>query len=197
MAVDNVSKCQFVRRPWIWLLRVRHRKGYGVHSPSAYAFLRGVVYEAGAYYAYADLDRLHPWWQRWLHLYPVRCRRLLFRLANYIHPGTICMFGERPIEEAYMAAAVPSATIVHEWPTAPCELCFVAREALSQLTLPLSPMAKGGMLIVEGIHADATARDRWRDIQQDPQTVITYDLYTYGLVFFDSTKHPQHYIVNF
>jgi len=96
-----------------------------------------------------------------------------------------------------MTAAVPSATVVHEMPTAPCELCFVAREALSQLTLPLSPMAGGGMLIVEGIHTDAAALDRWRDIQQDPQVVITYDLYTYGLVFFDSTKHPQHYIVNF
>lgn len=197
MAADNVSKCQLVRRPWVWLLRVRHRKGYGVHSPSAYAFLRGVVYESSTYYAYAELDRLHPWWQRWLHLYPVRCRRLLFRLANFVHPETICILGKRPIEEAYMRAAVPSATIVHEAPAAHGELWFVAREALSQLTLPLPPMAEGGLLIVEGIHADAAALDRWRAIQQDPQTVITYDLYTYGLVFFDSTKHPQHYIVNF
>lgn len=197
MAADNVSKCQLVRRPWIWLLRVRHRKGYGVHSPSAYAFLRGVVYESGTYYAYAELDRLHPWWQRWLHLYPVRCRRLLFRLANYVHPSTILILGERPIEEAYMRAAVPSATIVHQAPTAPGELWFVARESLSALPMPLPPMAENGMLIVEGIHTDAAARDRWRAIQQDPQTVITYDLYTYGIVFFDSTKYPQHYIVNF
>lgn len=206
MAADNVSKCQLVRRPWIWLLRVRHRKGYGVHSPSAYAFLRGVVYESGTYYAYAELDRLHPWWQRWLHLYPVRCRRLLFRLANYVHPSTILILGERPMEEAYMRAAVPSAKIEKLCPISPIgpisprgpiDLLFVAREALSQLTLPLPPMAENGMLIVEGIHADAAARDRWRAIQQDPQTVITYDLYTYGLVFFDSTKYPQHYIVNF
>ena len=197
MAADNVSKCQLVRRPWVWLLRVRHRKGYGVHSPSAYAFLRGVVYESSTYYAYAELDRLHPWWQRWLHLYPVRCRRLLFRLANFVHPGTILILGERPIEEAYMRAAVPLATIVHDAPPAHGELWFVARESLSVLPTPLPPMTEDGMLIVEGIHADAAALDRWRAIQQDPQTVITYDLYTYGLVFFDSTKHPQHYIVNF
>ena len=192
-----LSKCQFIRRPWVWLLRVRHRKGYGVHSPSAYAFLRGVVYETAAYYAYAELDRLHPWWQRYMLSYSLTCRRLLFRLANYIHPRTICILGSVPIEKAYLTAAVPTADVVQTLDATSPELIFVAREALAQLPQPLPKMAATGMLIVEGIYADAASHDRWRAICQDPQTVITYDLYTYGLVLFDRTKHPQHYIVNF
>ena len=192
-----LSKCQFIRRPWVWLLRVRHRKGYGVHSPSAYAFLRGVVYEQGCYYAYAQLDALHPWWQRHLLRYPLTCRRLLFRLANYIHPRTICILGERPTEAAYLKAAVPTAEVVKTLGMEPQEFVFVAQEALKQLPQPLPEMAATGMLVVEGIHADAASIDRWRAIRRDPQSVITYDLYTYGLVFFDRTKHPQHYIVNF
>ena len=50
--------------PWIWLKRFRHRRGYGVHSPFAFAFLTDVVYERNAYYAYHELDASLAWWQR-------------------------------------------------------------------------------------------------------------------------------------
>ena len=42
--------------PLVWLMRFRHRCGYGVHSPFAFNFLTGVVYERTPYYAYARLD---------------------------------------------------------------------------------------------------------------------------------------------
>ena len=76
-----------IHHPLIWLKRLPHRKGYGVHSPFAYNFLRDVVYESNHYYAYEDIEHhlKGNWWQR-------RCQRkrerLLFRLRNWC--------GERP-----------------------------------------------------------------------------------------------------
>ncbi len=195
-----MSNCQFIRRPWIWFLRFRHRKGYGVHSPSAYAFLRGVVYEGGEYYAYERLNRLHPWWQRWLLRYPITCRRLLFRLANEVHPATIAITGDRPLERTYMSAAVPSAewiTVAADQKLPSADLLFITADALPTLALPLPPMPSTGMLVAEGIHANAAARAAWNNILRDAQSIVSYDLYTYGIVRFDNTKHQQHYIVNF
>lgn len=33
-----------IKRGWVWLKRIRHRKGYGVHSPFAYDFITRVIY---------------------------------------------------------------------------------------------------------------------------------------------------------
>ena len=38
-------------RPLRWLLRFRKRCGYGIHSPFAFQFVTGVIYEKGAYFA--------------------------------------------------------------------------------------------------------------------------------------------------
>lgn len=182
---------RLVRRPWIWLVRFRKRRGYGVHSPFAYAFLRGVVLEREAYYAYARLSRLHPWWVRWSIGYPIACRRLLFRLANYAHPRTIAIVGNRPIEQAYLQSAVPSAKLTQQQG----DFVFVAHDALQRFTLP--PMPTSGMVVVEGIHHDATARAVWKRLKDDPQTAVTFDLYDYGILLFNHNLNKQHYIVNF
>lgn len=46
-------------RPLRWLLRFRHRRGYGIHSPFAFSFVTGVVYEQGTYYAYPELKAMY------------------------------------------------------------------------------------------------------------------------------------------
>lgn len=105
------NKFLFVRRPWIWLKRFRKRRGYGVHSPWAFSLIDGVILERGRYYAYDSLNKLHPWPVRLLKLYPLQCRRLLFRLANWVHPSSVLIIGDAPIETAYIRAAVPEAEI--------------------------------------------------------------------------------------
>ena len=44
-----------LKRPFIWLLRFRHRCGYGVHSPFAFNLITQVIYENTPYYKYKDL----------------------------------------------------------------------------------------------------------------------------------------------
>ncbi len=60
-----------------WLARLRHSRGYGVHSPFAYALIMDAIREPAGYdyYAYAEL--------------PQARQRLLYRLAAYFDPAGI------------------------------------------------------------------------------------------------------------
>ena len=80
-------------RPLRWLLRFRHRRGYGIHSPFAFSFVTGVVYEQGTYYAYPELKAMY----KKLRPHGVRLKdgRLLFRLANFAQPHVIGLVGYR------------------------------------------------------------------------------------------------------
>ena len=58
--------------PLLWLRRIRHSRGFGVQSPTAYSFIRYVINEHYPYYAYSELAEQFPstgW-----------CERKLFRL---------------------------------------------------------------------------------------------------------------------
>lgn len=185
---------RLVRRPWIWFLRFRKRKGYGVHSPFAFSFITTVVNERTPFYAYRELGHLHPWWVRLARLYPVQCRRLLFRLANYEEPQTVRIVGERPTELAYIHRAVPRARIINK---GVADFVFVAAEQMEQAMELSAHMPENGMIVIEGIHKNRLARHTWRALQEDPHTGITFDLFTYGVAFFDHHRHKQHYSVNF
>lgn len=190
----KIGKMQLFRPPWIWLARFRQRRGYGIHSPFAFDFVRGVVLESWPYYAYSTLARLHPWWVRALHLRPLACCRLLFRLANYAHPATVRLVAASPEERAYILAAVPSAREV-ETPAA--DLVFLGSGHMADADDIVPQMPPHGLLIVEGICHDRHATAVWHALQNHPQTGITFDLYTYGIIFFDRSRHKQHYIINF
>ena len=190
---------RLIRHPWIWFLRFRHRRGYGVHSPFAFGFINDVVYEHTAYYAYRELAQLHPWWVRWFRLYPLTCRRLLFRLANYVHPQTILLLGNRPVERQYLSAAVTSARWIQEQDAKyrAADLVFIAHEQLAKATDFIGKMPTTGVMVLEGIHKGRQACRLWQQLQADSRTGITFDLYTYGILFFDPHLNKQHYNINF
>lgn len=52
----------FLKRPFIWMLRFRHRCGYGVHSPFAFNLITQVIYESTPYYKYKDLEKEEKNW---------------------------------------------------------------------------------------------------------------------------------------
>ena len=184
---------KLIRRPWIWAVRFRHRRGYGVHSPFAFAFIKGVLFEQTAYYAYAPLALLHPWWVRWGRLYPMQCRRLLFRLANYVHPTTLNIIGCGATETTYITTAVPNARQVD----GAADFVFIGNTHLETAQALLPQMPPDGMMVLEGIHRNAITRQQWKSIQRSAHTGITFDLYDYGIAFFNHHLYKQHYIINF
>lgn len=197
--------------PWVWLARFRYRCGYGVHSPFAFAFITGVVYEKGTYYDYRRLDNLHGAYTRVLGLRPRKCARLLFRLANYAHPAVLVAWEASPTVQAYLASGCRSARFVAlEGPDAgdaarsavgearPLLLYLEGRPGAEAVFRQLRPcLTPGSMLVLVGIHRRTACRTLWRRLLAEDAVGATFDLYDYGVVFFDRRRNRQHYIVNF
>ena len=49
------------------------------------------------------------------------------------------------------------------------------------------------VIIVEGIHRNQDTLSCWNSLVADNRTVITYDMYSYGMLFFDKERKKQHY----
>ena len=200
----------------VWLSRINHCRGFGVQSPSAYAFIRYVVNEHYPYYAYEDLRKQHA------DVSDVRLKlcKLYLRLANYAQPAQWLWCGEpgdaersyvnsgcshtrQSVADADSALPTPDAA----QPTVaviPLSAPDATRRTLAQLFVETADEARRlsetshskTMLVVEGIGHDAPAADIWRQLTADSRVSVTFDLYYCGIAFFDS-RYKQDYIVNF
>ncbi len=189
---------------WIWLKRFRHRKGYGVHSPFAFDFITGVVYETGMYYAYRPLEQRYG--GRAVSYRTRKNRRLLFRMVNYARPDRIEIRGASEAEIAWLSAAhrCPVCTVVADEPElagGKAGFLYVdldGTERGEQTFESWLPVASSrSVYMVKGIHASAVRRMWWKRMQQHPLTGIIFDLYDFGIVFFNRDVYKQHYIVNY
>lgn len=82
--------------------RFRHGRGFGVHSPFAFNFILKTLRERTPYYAYPALDSLRHSIKhdcRARHLMSCKHMRMLFRIVNRFHPGSILMLGSLQGEE--------------------------------------------------------------------------------------------------
>ncbi|MCC8186861.1 MAG: hypothetical protein LIP08_04950 [Bacteroides sp.] len=200
------------KRSWIWLSRIRHRCGYGVHSPFAFHFITRVIYEKDAYYAYREIpvwlkkqlqDTEITWQQE-----PERINRLLFRIANYACPDVIADIGPSTSAAYYMQAARRQARYVAG--TDACDFSLSAEEAgliylhtadasdteaAFRHCLPLTTSRT--LMVVRDIHRDRAMRCLWKQMKEEDRVGVTFDLYDVGILFFDRSRIKQHYIVNF
>lgn len=177
--------------PLIWLHRIRHRRGYGVHSPFAFNFLTYVVYERGIYYAYQRLDALYPRWHRLLGTRPLQRSRLFFRLANYAHPARAVVVGGTAADVSYMHEACKNAHFIDAGSDETADFIYLAVPDTRVLDSHVHP---GAMLVLDNLRRHRTW---WRMLQQDARTRVTFDLYDVGIAFFDPKLNKQNYIVNF
>jgi hypothetical protein len=171
---------QRVKYWFVWLRRLHHSRGFGIQSPTDYAFVRYVVCEHWPYYAYDTVGQGDDWLTR-------RLGRLYFRLANWRQPRTVVTDGY----EDYFAAGCRRAAVTRRLEGV-AELVRVSVEgAVEQV---LGHTDERSLLVVEGIWRD---KQRWQRLVADERTVITFDLYYCGILMFDRKRTKQHYIINF
>ena len=173
-----------LKRIYVWLSRLPYCRGFGIQSPTDYAFVRYVVNEHWQYYAYKQLDRLDGDWLE--H----KLGRLYFRLANWRQPSKI-------MEDEY--TPYWQAGCNHVCLTKEMESMELVRVRMSDVNLSLlhniyNKVDNQSVLIVEGIRQD---RKQWHQILEDQHVRVSFDLYYCGIVFFDSKREKQHYKVNF
>ena len=152
---------------WHRLLRWRHRRGYGIHSPWAFALVTGVIYEKGDFYAYADLP-------------DDRNVKLLFRLANDFQPKKVILYngisGANAIHKACLTAQVSEETDNN------CERIEMIRDDGEKL------------VIVPQIVDNQTNKAFWQELLQN-ENRVTFDLYELGLCYLNLNLTPQDYCI--
>lgn len=211
----NIFRITYVLvRPYTWLCRFRHRRGYGVHSPFAFNFITRVLYERAAYYKYAQLrsdeKRLkQARGAEWLYE-PLRVKRLLFRLVNFAQPRTVVDAGRLAASSLYLKAGCEQADYLGTADLAglfleagvPVDFLYLHDyrhpdfvEKVFQLCA--SRTTGRSLFVIEGICYSRPMKTLWKQMRADARVGITFDLYDLGILFFDKTKAKQDYIVNF
>lgn len=199
------------KRPFIWLKRFPHRRGYGVHSPTAFRFITQVVLQPTPYYKYSELkqqEQALPKSERGYE--PMRVKRLLFRLANECRADVIIDAGNLSFSAAYLKAARVNASYlpVRELNELflevdqPIHFLYLHRYRDVQFMKRVFEVCASRacpctLFVIEGIGYSEEMASLWRQMQQDERVGVTYDLYDVGILCFDHSKNKQHYIVNF
>lgn len=203
-----------LKRPFIRLLRFRHRCGYGVHSPFAFNLITRVIYEDTPYYKYKDLageqksltfEKDKAWKYE-----TKKIKRLLFRLVNYTQPDTIVDAGTLAASSLYLKAGKEGADYIpaSELPElfletgVPVDFLYLHDyrhpEFVEEVFRICAARTTGkSAFVIEGIRYSSKMLALWKRMKQDERAGISFDLYDLGILFFDKTKIKQDYIVNF
>lgn len=188
--------------------RLKYSKGFGVHSPWVYRFIRYVLNENYAYYCYNDLKAFYP------HL-KKRTRKnceLYFRLANFRQPKYIIDYGSpNSAYSSYMKEGCKNSLIVQIVPDdnkiyqdylSPFGVLEMVRMNLTGNYQAfyeecLKHVDNKSMMIVENIYKGKDERAFWKAVINDDRTGITFDLFECGIIFFDKSRYKKNYIINF
>lgn len=169
-----------LKRWLVWLSRIHRCRGFGIQSPTDYAFVRYVVNEHWPYYAYHQLKG-----EDWL-THKLGC--LYFRLSNWKQPHWML----KDDYCKYWHLGCLSTRFVSELETV--ELARLSIEDKSGYDRIVSRCNEQSVVVIERIYRD---RERWHAIEHDERVGTTFDLYYCGVLFFDNKRYRHHYIINF
>lgn len=181
----QIAQMNRIRQALVWLRRIAYCRGFGIQSPTDYRFVRYVINEHWPYYAY-DTLRVNDNWLR------KKLGRLYFRIANELQPKTaVDLVGAK---DCLLAACkkIVVADRTSTPPQQPIELALVPIQSEYQTLFMLCDAHS--VVVFENIYQHYSL---WHCIENDPRATITFDLYYCGIVFFDSTRTPHHYKINF
>ena len=173
----------------VWLSRIHKCQGFGIQSPTDFNFVRSVVNEHDAYYAYDEIIEEN-WLQR-------KLGELYLRIANWRQPATIFTNDY----QSWFRAGCRSARIEtdlsplssHPSPLQ-IDLARIEIEQHAQLEQLYAHCNQQSVVIVEGIWRDWQT---WHAIEHDARTGTTFDLYYCGIVLFDTQRYKHNYRINF
>jgi hypothetical protein len=173
----------------VWLSRIHKCQGFGIQSPTDFDFVRSVVNEHDAYYAYDEIIEEN-WLQR-------KLGELYLRIANWRQPATIFTNDY----QSWFQAGCRSARIEtdlsplssHPSPLQ-IDLARIEIEQHAQLEQLYAHCNQQSVVIVEGIWRDWQT---WHAIEHDARTGTTFDLYYCGIVLFDTQRYKHNYRINF
>ena len=164
-----MSPAEIIKAITVFLRRIRHCAGFGIQSPTDYAFVREVIYERGEYSLYSDLDMGFPQAGRMER----KLAHLLLRVSNYAQGSDIAIQDDMPEI-----------------------LCHALRLGCrkSRLVSYKKGETPASLTVFHDIRGRGKAE--WDELLLQPH-VISYDLYYIGLVFRDEKRYTESYMINF
>ena len=169
-----------LQRWLVWLSRIHCCRGFGIQSPTDYAFVRYVVNEHWSYYAYDSLPD-DPWLMS-------KLGKLYFRLANWRQPTV--MQADR--YQSYWQTGCRKTHFVNAIDRV--ELAHVDIEDHDAYESLLSKCDEQSVVVVEGVWRDW---ERWHDMERDVRCGTTIDLDYCGIIFYDIKRFKHNYQINF
>ena len=203
-----------------WINRKRHNRGFGIQSPSSFFFITQVLRERLPYYAYPTLDKavggntskqrhFRELFRITNYLKPHCC------ISVGSAEAACAMALARPSIQHYAVASDTSAaniqallnekgcSIVERTEQLPQLIARVGSigmlyikatdntDTLIKAALPHTN--NHSVIVVDGINRNKVIQEWWQQIVKDSTTIVTYDMYSYGLLFFDKERRKQHY----
>ena len=205
-----------------WINRQRHNRGYGVQSPSSFFFVTQVLKERLPYYAYPILEeiakesgcsakRLKELFRITNHHNPENCIAINSLSAACAmataKPSAVkhCITGEQPSQLASALLAnhechIKEGNLFVELKSTLNEVGEIGMLYIGNCTqraelleTALRYTNDNSIIVVEGINCDKATKTWWQTVVDNPATVVTYDLYSIGLLLFDNERIKQHY----
>ena len=195
---------QFCQRK---IRKIRHRKGYGVHSPFAYGLITKVIEEKSGYYAYKQIEDLHRTLQDGYSTLYLQKGCPTARLFC-IEPDPI----RRATAEQLLMHLPGNVTYIDR--TIPEGLSFLHGEELDQHLIYLhslsdasqyqeafekiSPhLCEKSIIIIDGIRQEKGIFRVWKNFSRNEKIRVTFDLYNLAIAICNPKLNKQNYIVAF
>lgn len=203
----------------LWFRRFGHRRCWRIHSPSAYRFVREVIFASPSSEEKALLTKAH---RTARHAYAdhswLRYHRLVYRLARYqathtttpLHWHIVTGEGQSsllpylqaaaersPERSISIAASTPEAWATSPRPTLlyidhPCPATYA-----SILWQAIASATADTLIIVRHIHRTPEATALWQRIEHHPHTTVTFDAHYWGLIRFAEGLSKEAHVLCF
>ena len=190
-------------RPLVWLSRIRHRRGYGIHSPFAYNIVKGVIYERGSFLAY---ETLHNERRRRGIKKGERDDRLLLRLVNDHQPkNALCFTQYDDISLEYLKAGCRSCIFSVVTPhhankkleKQQYDLVYMTNVEQLNVVALLPLLSERALLILRHIRKDKVSLESWKQAIENPKIRVSFDLYKIGIAYTETRFNKENHIINY
>lgn len=162
-----------------------------------------MIYEAGIYYAYANLE------SKGINI-PRRARlkddRLVFRVVNFARPHSIAVFGADSeafrhtcdyIRAARNCPLHSGAETILGDDDVP-DFLYIDLESWEGIVTPfLDHVHDGSALLIKGIYRSKDARKAWKQLIAEPRVRVSFDLYDFGICFFEKRLNKENFVINY
>ena len=193
----------WLTRCGIWISRIGHARGFGIHSPNDFSFVRDVIGEKLPYYAYSSIAEKCRGESR---LTKKLCR-LFFRVSNFIQPACVVdLAPQTGLWSASMRMGCRKARLQTlsdlkslDFSQLQDKRSIIRIDAthIPDVMSRISEIPASCVMIVLYIHQDAQCYMNWQKLAHNDDCRVVFDLYHSAIIFFDKKRYKQKYTINY